>query len=138
MCWCVVVSFLCISFLLVPPCLLSLPPFILIYLSEVVFRDVPCHSSARPIKHTVMTDWPRSRLITDWLTERAALFCSAVFPSSVCQTFQAQETLNAVVSSSRHSSQPHAQGHMNMDLPSPSNTHILMMKSKIYSGDYNS
>lgn len=57
------------------------PPFILIYLSEVVFRDVPCHSSARPIKHTVMTDWPRSKLITDWLTERVALFCSAVFDS---------------------------------------------------------
>ena len=57
------------------------PPFILIYLSEVVFRDVPCHLSARPIKHTVMTDWPRSKLITDWLTERVALFCSAVFDS---------------------------------------------------------
>lgn len=57
------------------------PPFILIYLSEVVFRDVPCHSSAWPIKHTVMTDWPRSKLITDWLTERVALFCSAVFDS---------------------------------------------------------
>lgn len=57
------------------------PPFILIYLSELVFRDVPCHSSAWPIKHTVMTDWPRSKLITDWLTERVALFCSAVFDS---------------------------------------------------------
>lgn len=57
------------------------PPFILIYLSEVVFRDVACHSSAQPIKHTVMTDWPRSKLITDWLTERVALFCSAVFDS---------------------------------------------------------
>lgn len=49
--------------------------------SEVVFRDVACHSSAWPIKHTVMTDWPRSKLITDWLTERGALFCSAVFDS---------------------------------------------------------
>lgn len=64
-------------------------PLILIYLSEVVFRDVPCHSSARPIKHTVMTDWPRSKLITDWLTERVALFCSAVL-APICQTFQAQ------------------------------------------------
>lgn len=72
-------------------------PFFLIYLSEVVFRDVPCHSSARPIKHTVMTDWPRSKLITDWLTERVALFCSAVL-TPVCQTFQTQETLNAAVS----------------------------------------
>lgn len=57
--------------------------FALIFLSwsEVVFRDVACHPSARPIKHTVMTDWPRSKLITDWLTERGAPFCSAVFDS---------------------------------------------------------
>ncbi|MEQ2234264.1 hypothetical protein ILYODFUR_030120 [Ilyodon furcidens] len=47
-----------------------------------------------PIKHTVMTDWPRSKLITDWLTERVAVFCSAVL-TPVCQTFQAWETLNA-------------------------------------------
>ena len=75
------VGFLCLILQSVPSRLLSFPPFILIYLSEVVFRDVPCHSSARPIKHTVMTDWPRSKLITDWLTERVARFCSAVFDS---------------------------------------------------------
>lgn len=59
------------------------PAFALIFLSwsEVVLRDVACHPSARPIKHTVMTDWPRSKLITDWLTERGAPFCSAVFDS---------------------------------------------------------
>lgn len=76
-----------------------LGPFLLvfIYLSEVVFRDVACHSSAWPIKHTVMTGWPRSKLITDWLTERVAPFCSAVFDSCL-PDITAQEILNALVS----------------------------------------
>lgn len=69
------------SFLFFYILLLVLFLLVFIYLSEVVFRDAACHSSAWPIKHTVMTGWPRSKLITDWLTERVAPFCSTVFDS---------------------------------------------------------
>lgn len=109
------------------------PPFILIYLSEVVFRDVPCHSSARPIKHTVMTDWPRSKLITDWLTERVALFCSAVFDSCLPDISGSGNFKCGGVFPRATPLNPYAQGHMNMDFSSSSRARKLMMKSKIYS-----